>query len=33
MLIHSFTLAKRLVKINDHLGAARMLMRVATNIS
>lgn len=33
MLIHSFTLAKRLVKINDHLGAARMLIRVATNIS
>lgn len=33
MLIHSFTLAKRLVKMNDHLGAARMLIRVATNIS
>lgn len=29
MLIHSFTLAKRLVKVNDHLGAARMLNRVA----
>lgn len=33
MLIHSFTLAKRLVKMNDHVGAARMLIRVATNIS
>lgn len=33
MLIHSFTLAKRLVKINDHQGAARLLLRVAQNIS
>lgn len=33
MLIHSFQLAKRLVKIGNHLGAARMLIRVAQNIS
>lgn len=33
MLIHSFQLAKRLVKIGNHLGAARMLIRVADNIS
>lgn len=29
MLIHSFILAKKLVKSNDHLGGARMLVRVA----
>ena len=33
MLIHSFQLAKRLVKMGNHLGAARMLIRVAENIS
>jgi len=33
MLIHSFMLAKRLVKMQDHLGGARMLIRVSNNIS
>ena len=33
MLIHSFILAKRLVKMNNHMGGARMLIRVAQNIS
>jgi WD repeat-containing protein 19 len=31
--IHSYQLAKRLVKMNDHLGAARLLIRVCQNIS
>jgi WD repeat-containing protein 19 len=29
MLIHSYQLAKRLAKIGNHLGAARMLVRVS----
>lgn len=33
MLIHSFQLGKRLVKMGNHLGAARMLNRVSKNIS
>lgn len=33
MLIHSFMLAKKLVKMNDHLLGARMLNRVSHNIS
>jgi WD repeat-containing protein 19 len=33
MIIHSFQLAKRLVKMNNHVGAARMLIRVSKNIS
>lgn len=33
MIIHSFQLGKRLVKQGDHIGAARMLNRVAKNIS
>jgi len=33
MNYHSFQLAKRLVKIGNHLGAARMLVRVSKNIS
>ncbi|KAL1529596.1 hypothetical protein AB1Y20_000539 [Prymnesium parvum] len=33
MLLHSYVLVKPLVKVNDHLAAARMLSRVARNIS
>jgi WD repeat-containing protein 19 len=33
MLIHSYILVKSLISINDHTNAARMLMRVARNIS
>jgi len=33
MNYHSFQLAKRLVRIGNHLGAARMLIRVSKNIS
>jgi len=33
MIIHSFMLAKRLVKYQDHYGGARMLIRVSNNIS
>ena len=33
MLLHSYILVKSLVKLGDHLGAARMLIRVARNIS
>jgi len=33
MLVHSFILAKRLIKLQDHLGAARLLVRVSNNIS
>lgn len=33
MLLHSYTLVKSLIAINDHIGAARMLVRVARNIS
>jgi WD repeat-containing protein 19 len=33
LYIHSYQLAKRLVKMNDHLGAARLLIRVCQNIS
>ncbi|KXZ49298.1 hypothetical protein GPECTOR_22g892 [Gonium pectorale] len=33
MLLHSYTLVKSLIAINDHTTAARMLVRVARNIS
>eukprot|EP00743_Colponemidia_sp_Colp-15_P004281 GILK01004618.1.p1 GENE.GILK01004618.1~~GILK01004618.1.p1 ORF type:complete len:1398 (-),score=319.35 GILK01004618.1:169-4362(-) len=33
MLIHSYVLVKRLVKMGDHKSGARMLIRVARNIS
>lgn len=33
MLLHSYTLVKSLIAINDHITAARMLVRVARNIS
>lgn len=33
MLLHSYILVKSLVAINDHLNAARMLVRVAHSIS
>ena len=33
MLLHSYVLVKVLVKLGDHPGAARMLNRVAKNIS
>lgn len=33
MLLHSYTLVKSLIAINDHLNAARMLVRVARSIS
>jgi len=33
MNFHSFQLAKRLVKMGNHMGAARMLIRVSNNIS
>lgn len=33
MLLHSYQLAKRLVKHGNHLGAARLLIRVCNNIS
>lgn len=33
VLLHSYILVKRLVKSGDHAGAARMLLRVAQNIS
>lgn len=33
MIVHSFQLAKRLVKMGNHVGAARMLVRVSKNIS
>jgi hypothetical protein len=33
MLVHSFQLGKRLVKMGNHLGASRMLIRVSKNIS
>jgi len=32
-MIHSFQLSKRLIKMGNHLGAARMLARVCNNIS
>merc|ERR1712147_236137 len=32
MLLHSYILVKSLVKLGDHMGAARMLIRVARNI-
>lgn len=32
-LIHSFQLSKRLIKMGNHMGAARMLVRVSNNIS
>ena len=33
LLLHSYQLAKRLVKLGNHLGAARLLIRVCNNIS
>ena len=33
MLIHSYQLAKRLAKMGNHVGGARMLIRVSANIS
>lgn len=33
LFIHSYQLAKRYVKMGDHLGAARLLNRVCSNIS
>eukprot|EP01041_Mallomonas_annulata_P000695 gene695-1331_t len=33
VLLHSYTLVKRLVKSGDHSGAARMLLRVAQSVS
>lgn len=33
MLLHSYLLVKKLVKQGDHPGAARMLVRVANNVS
>lgn len=33
MILHSYMLAKRLVKMGDHKGGAQMLVRVAKNIS
>ncbi|MEW5318051.1 MAG: hypothetical protein WDW38_009304 [Sanguina aurantia] len=33
LLLHSYTLVKSLIAVNDHVGAARMLVRVAHNIS
>jgi len=33
MLIHSYQLGKKLVKLGNHLGAARLLVRVCQNIS
>jgi WD repeat-containing protein 19 len=33
MLLHSYTLVKSLIAINDHVTAARMLVRVARTIS
>merc|ERR1719213_853443 len=32
MILHSYVLVKRLVKIGDHSNAALMLLRVAKNI-
>jgi len=33
LLLHSYILIKKLVKMGDHLGASRMLIRVSKNIS
>jgi WD repeat-containing protein 19 len=33
VLLHSYQLAKRKVKMGDHMGAARLLVRVCQNIS
>jgi len=33
MILHSYQLAKRLVKMGNHLGAARLLVRVCNSIS
>jgi len=33
MLLHSYILVKWLIKLNDHLGGARLLIRVAKSIS
>jgi len=33
MLLHSYVIVKMLIKLNDHLSGARMLIRVAKNIS
>ena len=32
-LLHSYVITKRLVSLKDHFGAAKMLLRVAKNIS
>jgi len=32
-LLHSYVLVKSLLAVGDHMGAARMLVRVAGNIS
>merc|ERR1712076_339684 len=32
MILHSYVIVKRLVKIGDHMNAALMLLRVARNI-
>lgn len=32
-LLHSYVLVKSLLSVGDHMGAARMLVRVAGNIS
>ena len=33
MLIHSYQLSKRFIKMGNHLGAARLLIRVCNSIS
>jgi WD repeat-containing protein 19 len=33
VLLHSYLLVKRLVKLGDHMAAAKMLLRVAQNVS
>lgn len=33
VLLHSYLLGKRLAKMGDHMGAAKMLLRVAQNVS
>lgn len=33
VLLHSYQLSKRLAKAGDHMGAAKMLLRVAQNVS
>ena len=33
MLIHSYQLTRRLIKMNNHMAAARLLDRICKNIS